>query len=124
MFSIYIRTRDKRRRGKCPFHEGFKPIECCFHFVTRAKYSIRWDPRNAVATCHGCNMRYEYDPHFAIAWFISEYGQEAYDVLIRDGNKISKFTSDDLRTIRERTRLMIERVCLDEGVESRGGYHG
>lgn len=93
LFSIYIRTRDKRTTGgRCVFGCG-KMIECVFHFVTRSKHSVRWDERNGVGSCSGCNLRYEYDPHFAVRWYLEKNGHEAYDALVRDGNRIAKFLS-------------------------------
>ena len=96
LFSVLIRRRDIQRfLGRCPF-DCTKPIDCCFHFVTRAKYSVRWDTRNAVGACSGHNFRYEFDPHFGIQWYLKTFGQEAYDTLIRDGNTIRKWSTSDL----------------------------
>jgi len=116
IFSLRIRLRDKRDRGYCPFHVfEKKPIECCFHFLTRAKFSIRWDERNAVGACHGCNLRMEYDPAPFLQWFVKQYGQTALDTLILDGNRIAKFSNDELRSKRTVNRMIIE---------ANGGYHG
>jgi hypothetical protein len=109
LFSLHIRLRDKRLRGSCPFHETFerKPIEQCFHFVTRSKHSVRWDERNAVGSCAGCNIRYEHDQTFVdtvFEWYKNEFGQEAWDTLKRDSNKIAKFSRIDLMEIRDRLR--------------------
>lgn len=90
-FSLAVRALWKA----CPFCGG--TVEHAFHFVTRAKYSVRWDERNAVGSCAGCNYRYEFDPHFAIAWFIANRGLDAYSQLIRDGNQIAKHTNEDLQ---------------------------
>jgi len=100
LFSAYVRLRDKRvNGGRCVFSCP-KPIECCFHFVTRAKHSVRWNFSNAVGSCHGHNYRYEFDPHFAITWYIDKYGKDAYEQLIRDGNKIAKFSIEDLEALK------------------------
>jgi len=72
------------------------PSEHCFHFVTRSKYSVRWDTRNAVGSTAGENYRYEFDPHFAISWYIKTYGLPAYEQLVADGNKVAKLSNDDL----------------------------
>lgn len=96
-FSLKVRLRDKKvRGGLCVFDACPEPIACCFHFVTRAKHSLRWDFRNAVGSCFGHNLRYEYDPHFAIQWYMKKHGKEAYEQLIFDGNKIAKFSNEDL----------------------------
>lgn len=92
-FSLAVRA----KCSKCTFCGG--PVEHCFHYVTRSKYSVRWDFRNATGSCAGCNFRYEFDPHFAISYFISFHGLPAYEQLIRDGNQISKHSNDDLQGI-------------------------
>lgn len=112
LFSLYIRTRDKRRTGgACVFGCGM--IEVAFHFVTRAKHSVRWDDRNAVGSCSGSNFRYEFDPHFAIRWYMDNAGREAYEKLVQDGNKVARFSLDDLERLRDELRRKIEGVCLE-----------
>lgn len=114
LFSFRIRIRDKRLYGGiCPLCKS-KPIECCFHFVTRAKHSLRWDERNAIGSCHGCNYRYEYDPHFAIEWYQNTYGKDSYYDLIRDGNKIAKFSNEDLNNIKLELSKQIAEVPVDK----------
>ena len=98
-FSLLIR----KLCPMCPFCG--KNTEHCFHFVTRAKYSVRWDERNAVGSCAGCNLRYEYDPHFAVTWYINRCGLPAYEQLIRDGNQIAKLENSDLQTKLDNIRL-------------------
>lgn len=101
LFSLYIRLRDRRKYGGyCVFGCG-KSIDCAFHFITRTKHSVRWREENAAGSCRGCNMRNEYDPHGYVQWYVKEHGQEAWDTLIRDGNKTAKFSMDDLLRIKE-----------------------
>lgn len=95
VFSNTVRQASREEIGHCAFCPN--PIEQCFHFITRAKHSVRWDRRNAVGSCAGCNYRYEFDPHFAIRWYIDKFGLPAYEQLIADGNKIAKFSIADLR---------------------------
>lgn len=92
-FSLKVRAQWKA----CPFCGG--RVEHCFHFVTRSKHSVRWDERNAVGSCAGCNYRYEFDPHFAVSWFIANRGLDAYSQLIRDGNQIAKHSNDELQRL-------------------------
>jgi hypothetical protein len=114
LFSEYIRTRDKRRFGSCPFHLGSrKPIECCFHFITRSKYSVRWDERNAVGSCHACNYKMEFDPHPFIHWYISTNGKEEYDRLYYSSHTIAKFSTADLEMILAGIKLRFENVLKD-----------
>lgn len=100
-FSKFIIRRDTPIFGKCPFCR-VRPIQCAFHFITRAKESVRWHKMNAVGSCFECNGRYENEAEFAagcIRWLIERIGQEAYDALVREGNRIVKFTQDDRESI-------------------------
>ena len=92
-FSLWIRS----LYPCCVFHGHPVTTEHCFHFVTRAKHSVRWNRLNAVGSCAGCNYRYEFDPHFAITWFIGNRGLKVYEGLIAEGNKIAKFSNEELK---------------------------
>lgn len=99
-FSFFIRRRDGLKTGgTCIFDFCGGMIECCFHFITRAKHSVRWDERNAVGACASCNFTMEFNPHPFINWYISKHGLPAYQELFRDSNRIAKFSNDDLQTI-------------------------
>ena len=109
MFSLFIRIRDKKKfNGMCPFCSK-RPIECCFHVITRAKYAVRWDPRNAVGSCHACNYRNEYDPHSFVAWYIKQNGVAAFKNLVLDSNLVSKRSNEDLLDLLGEMRSAIER---------------
>ena len=95
--SLYIREKTRQAYGVCPFCG--KEIQCCFHWVTRGKYSTRWDEDNVLGTCMGCNLDYEHNPHPYISWFIDNYGLDNYDQLIVKSNKIIKYDIFDLEEI-------------------------
>lgn len=99
-FSLMIRNRDMKVRGKCPFHHlSTGQIECCFHMITRAKQCVRWDPRNAIGACHKHNLKYEYFQDFiddAISWYKREYGEKQWEQLKRDSNVPANFSRTDL----------------------------
>ena len=100
LFADYIKTRDRRAFGGC-FFCG-KPIEHVFHIITRAKHAVRWDDRNGVGSCAGCNLRYEHDTVFLVQAhrrYITKFGQAAFDDLLRLGGQPAKFSMDDLRAI-------------------------
>lgn len=109
LFSQYIRLRDKRIFGGC-FFCG-KPIQCVFHMVTRAKHAVRWDTRNGVGACSGCNLRYEYDPHGFVRIYVERFGQEAWNKLINDGCRVARFSIDDLRRIRATLEAELAGAC-------------
>ncbi len=91
----------------CFFPGCGKPTQHCFHIFTRAKRSIRWDYRNSVGSCAGCNMRYEQDQAFiddVRLWFVERFGQDEWDRLKADGNKIANHSNDDLQFILDKIR--------------------
>lgn len=116
-FSLFIRKRDSLQTGgACRFRRELfcaGPIECCFHFITRSKHSVRWDERNAVGSCRGCNFTMEFNPHPYINWYISKYGLVAYEALFRDSNKIAKFENGQLEDMIEVFKNKISSVEKD-----------
>ena len=96
-FSLLVRRNTIREgTGLCPFCLK-NPIEVCFHFVTRAKYSVRWDHANAIGSCGGCNYSMEFDPHRFIKFYIDKHGLGAYENLIRRSNEIKKLGVPELK---------------------------
>jgi len=95
MFSLYIRGRDKKRG--CPFHATYTQIDCCFHFVHRAKFSSRWDRLNAIGSCHGCNWKYERDANFAISWYITNFGYLTYQAMVARSNIVEPWSLERLQ---------------------------
>lgn len=96
VFSLLIRSRDRKETGgKCVFGCG-REIEHCFHFVTRSKHSVRWHFLNAAGSCSACNYQNEFNPHPFISWYIKKYGLEAYDSLLAKSNKIAAYSRTDL----------------------------
>lgn len=52
---MVVRARDNRRYGGvCPLCNS-RPIECAFHFIGRAAYSVRYHLDNLVGACSYCN---------------------------------------------------------------------
>lgn len=117
LFSQFIRTRDKIAfGGVCPFgHKNGpqKPIECCFHFLTRSKYSVRWDPRNACGACHDCNLENEYNPHRFVEWYLKTYGRRQFDAIVEKGHGLARFDNEDLRDIKADLTRKFERISVD-----------
>lgn len=108
VFSLYIRARDKRvTGGKCVFGCG-RPIECCFHFVTRAKYAVRWDVENAVGSCTIDNYTNEFNPHPYVGWYIKRYGLGKYEDLLRRSNSVVKRTDLELLEIARDLKVRLE----------------
>lgn len=98
------KVRSKARDHLCELCKK-EPHSQVFHFITRAKHSVRWDLGNAVASCGGCNMKYEYDQTFidwVFGWYKRNFGLEAWERLKFDSNKIAKFSNSDLQEMYER----------------------
>lgn len=107
VFSLYIRARDRAKTGgACVLGCGM--IEHCAHLITRAKHSVRWDPRNATGQCAGANLRHEFDPHPYTAWYLRTFGLETYETLVRDSNRVAKFSNDHLREMLSALKSKIE----------------
>ena len=59
-FSLYVRNRDANLDGfveciTCGAVKHWKTVDCG-HFMSRSRYSTRWDELNAYAQCKKCNM--------------------------------------------------------------------
>ena len=105
-FATEVKKRARKEfDGKCPFC-GIRDIEHCFHFVTRAKYKIRWDFRNATGSCAACNYQNEFDPAPFMLWYTRKYGLAEFEKLVKDGNGISKFSNSDLEEMLKEIRGM------------------
>lgn len=109
--SLLARLRAKKETGGlCPFCHK-RPIEHCFHFITRSKHIVRWDTRNIYGSCSGCNLRHEHDTVFmddVRRWYINKFGQEQWDALYRDAHKIARFSADDLENIVKQFEMLLE----------------
>jgi len=79
--SAYIRAYFEKESKLCPLCK-IKPIKCCFHIVRRGRKAVRWDHRNVIATCFGCNLRELHDPDPSRAYFIRRFGVKLYLKLV------------------------------------------
>jgi hypothetical protein len=69
------------------------------HLISRGKESVKWDLYNVHEQCSGCNARHEHYPEIFTAWFVREFGEQAYIDLEARSYKIAKLTIDDLETL-------------------------
>jgi len=99
VFSKYIRARDAiMYKGVCPFCHK-RPIECCFHFMSRIAYATRWREDNAIGSCMSCNMQNEHEPTPFILWFIDHFGREKLDYLQALYHSVATYTDNELKLI-------------------------
>lgn len=92
--SLYVREKTRREYGSCPFCG--KPIEHNFHFVTRTHHATRWDEKNCIGSCAGCNCENEYNPHPFVLWYIKRYGASEFENLVLRSKMTQKWSRSDL----------------------------
>jgi 5-methylcytosine-specific restriction endonuclease McrA len=107
-FSILIRRRGmKRTGGKCELC-GKRPIEVCFHFVSRGSYATRWDTDNAVASCRGCNFEETFRKQKYRDIHISKVGLQERERLEAKARGLTHFTIPELKQKLEDLKRMIQ----------------
>ena len=92
VFSEYIRKRD----GQCVQCGSIENLTCG-HLITRSKYAVRWDERNAFGQCAGHNYSHEFNPHPFTVYFLNRFGAQAYKSLVRQSNSPRKLTDKELQ---------------------------
>ena len=99
VFSLYIRERDNQLYNKvCPLCNK-KPIQCCFHFVTRKRKSVRWDHQNSCGGCHTCNYLENYFSDLSRYWYIKKFGADQYLLLVERAKRDFTPTKEDLENV-------------------------
>lgn len=99
VFSQYIRRRDsKDDMCSCSTCGVVKPIKQmqAGHFMSRGKYSTRWDEMNVHAQCQGCNMWKQGQQYKMSIHIDNKYGAGTAAELMNKSNRIAKFTDSEL----------------------------
>lgn len=97
VFSLYIRLRGKLSTGGiCELCQK-RPIEVCFHWVSRGDYATRWHPDNAVASCRGCNYEETFRKRKYRDIHIERVGEEAREALEAQARTQTHFSNSDLQ---------------------------
>lgn len=86
VLSEYVRLVTKGNYGLCPLC-GVKPVQCCFHFISRRRKVLRWDIRNVTGACNTCNFVERHWPDLSRAWFIKTFGVDLYLSLAEESRK-------------------------------------
>jgi len=92
-FSLLIRERDLHVCQIC----GSRANPQCGHIFSRVAYATRWDPRNAVCMCAGCNIRHESNAWPVLKFFKDKFGEELLTELQRLWNKPRPLATWELR---------------------------
>ena len=99
VFSQYIRRRDSQDdMCSCSTCGVVKPIKQmqAGHFMSRGKYSTRWDETNVHAQCAGCNMWKQGQQYKMSIHIDQKYGAGTAEELMNKSNRTAKFTDSDL----------------------------
>jgi hypothetical protein len=96
--SDYIRKETIVKYGKCPLCLK-KPVEVCFHFVSRRRKILRWDARNVIGSCRTCNYVEQFLPDYSRCWYINQFGVDQYLVLVEESRKSFTPTPEYLQGI-------------------------
>ena len=91
LFSQFIRGRAGWKCERC--FKQYQPGESglhCSHFYGRAKKSVRWDPENASAHCHGCHAYLTAHPNEHVEWKKKTMTPAAFQALTLRANTPAK----------------------------------
>ena len=110
-FSKFIRNRDSDGElctcATCGVQKPIKQMQAG-HFMSRSKYSTRWDEENVHAQCAGCNM-WKQGRQYEMSIYIDQkfYDGKA-DELLRKSNTIEKFSDGDLIFMTEHYKALLK----------------
>lgn len=79
--SEYIRQITVHLYKVCPICNT-RPVECCFHFISRKRRVLRWEVFNVIGACKACNKQERYWPDLSRAWYIKAKGADRYLLLV------------------------------------------
>lgn len=54
---------------------------------------------NTSEQCNSCNFIHEHKPEIYTAWFIREFGAEAYQKLVKDAEDVNKLSIEQLQAL-------------------------
>ena len=109
-FSQFIRAEYIKNYGNvCPFCRK-RPIEVCFHFLSRVSHSTRWREDNVIASCCACNMEMEYSPAGYLLWFIDNRGRDKLDFLQALWHTTVKFSNYELELLTDEYKNKLKSI--------------
>lgn len=96
--SLIVRARD----GHCvtPTEKCTKVLQCS-HLIKRGKLPTRFDLDNCNCQCSYHNYLHNNYPEIYTEWWLNKYGQEAYNKLISDSQRIWKPSNAELESLLE-----------------------
>lgn len=58
------------------------------HLISRGRKAVRWSLWNVHKQCSSCNLLHEFFPEKFTKWFIEEFGESVYMVLVDDSDDL------------------------------------
>ena len=96
--SVYVRKETTSKYTLCPLCL-IKPVEVCFHFVSRRRKLLRWDIRNVVGSCRTCNYVEQFLPDYSRCWYINQFGVDQYLAIVEESKKDFTPTPEFLQSV-------------------------
>ena len=87
-----------RSRGRCVTCGTSRSITCG-HLIHRAKWATRWDTEangNCHPQCWNCNYHHEEDALLFTSWYIRQWGEQQYEMLLLRSNRNYTPTKQEL----------------------------
>jgi len=108
LFSQVVRERADWTCESCGTQfEVRAPNLHCSHFRSRRYNGTRWHPINAAAHCATCHRFFSDHPHIFGAWIKDHLGEDGLEALIQLSNRVTKFTDEDRRAIRDALKKIL-----------------
>ena len=111
MFSKFIRQRDSENGlcscSTCGVRKPIKQMQAG-HFMSRTKYSTRWDEDNVHAQCAGCNMWKQGRQYEMSIYIDQKFYAGKSDELLRKSNRTAKFSDAELIQMIQHYKSLIQ----------------
>lgn len=89
------------------------------HLISRTRQSLRWSLLNTNEQCQSCNFLHEHKPEIYTAWFIREFGAEAYQGLVKEAENVSKLSVEELQILCNELTAIQQRQEIDKDFKPR-----
>jgi hypothetical protein len=98
---------------------GSTYLPTCSHVFGRSHHNTRWSFDNAFCQCWTCNEAHNSDRMSLDAWYIRNFGLEAFERLRARAMIAVKHSDAELQEMLNKFRGMLKGESLDEILESR-----
>lgn len=104
----------------CPAPKnGHGNIRTPGHLISRTRQSLRWSLLNTSEQCQSCNFLHEHKPEIYTAWFLREFGEGAYQELVKEAENVSKLSLEQLQVLCDELAAIKQRQETDKDFKPR-----